>query len=498
MTGTDARRAAALFAVMSALSAAGCVVGPDFKRPVAPAADGYTAEPPPTTASAPNVAGGEAQRIVAGSDIAGDWWTLFHSKALNDLIEEALAHNHDLKAARAALLVARETVLAQRGVFLPNLSASFAASHQRQSGTLAPATNTNASIFSLLTPQVSVSYPLDIFGLERRNAEAAKAQEQSVRYQMIAADITLTNNVVAAVIQQASLRAQIEATRRLIALYGQAVETLKYQLSRGYADRLDLAAQESQLAQASATLPPLLKLSDQQDHLLAVLAGRPPNAPPMAHFDLSALALPSDLPVSLPSALVIQRPDVLQAEAALHAASAQVGVATANRLPNIQLTANAGATALAIDQVFAPGNGFWSVGATLAAPIFDGGTLLHQQRAARAAYVEAAEQYRGTVLGAFQNVADTLTALEQDAEGLKAAASAEDAAKVTLDLSGRQWRAGYASYLTFLSAEQAYQQARIGRVQAQANRFADTAALFQALGGGWWRRADLAGDTHGR
>jgi NodT family efflux transporter outer membrane factor (OMF) lipoprotein len=245
------------------------------------------------------------------------------------------------------------------------------------------------------------------------------------------------------------------------------------------------------LAQVSATLPPLLKQLAQQRDLVSVLAGEFPNQTPDERFDLTSLQLPGVLPVSLPSALVDQRPDVRQAEANLHAASAQIGVAIANRLPNITLSANAGSTALAIGQVLASGTGFWGVTAALTAPIFDGGTLLHQERGARAAYVQAAEQYRSVVLTAFQNVADTLTALEQDAEALKAAAKAADAATVTLDLAQRQYRDGYASYLDLLNAEQAYQQARIGLVQAQAARFADTAALFQALGGGWWHRTDF-------
>jgi len=476
---------------------AGCAVGPNFKKPAPPDIVDYTAHPVSTTASTPNLSGGEAQRFAKGVDVAADWWTLFHSQPLNDLIEQSLANNHDLKAARAALAVARENVLAQRGVYYPNVTASFSASRQSQSEVLAPTPNSNTFQYSLFTPQVSVSYAPDVFGLNRRNTELVKAQEQAVRFEMIAADLSLTNNVVAAVIQEASLEAQIEATRQLIDINTKSVQTLQYQLSKGYASRLDVAAQESQLAQVAATLPPLLKQSAQQRDLLAVLAGRFPSRAPTETFELSTLKLPEDLPVSLPSALVAHRPDVLQAEANLHAASAQIGIATANRLPNIELTADAGSTALAISQVFASGTGFWGLAATVTAPIFDGGTLLHQERAARAAYVEAAEQYRSTVLNAFQNVADTLTALEQDAEGLKAASSAADAAKVTLDLSQQQWRDGYASYLTLLSAEQAYQQARIGLVQAQANRYADTAALFQALGGGWWRRADLAEDKYG-
>jgi NodT family efflux transporter outer membrane factor (OMF) lipoprotein len=475
---------------------AGCAVGPDFKRPVAPDVSGYTAHPMSATASSPTVAAGEAQRFANGSDIPGDWWTLFQSPSLNDLVEQSLANNHDLKAAQAALSVARENVLAQRGVYYPDVAASFSATRQRQSAALAPTPSSNAFEYSLFTPQVSVSYSPDVFGLNRRGTESVKAQEQAVRFQMIAAHLTLTTNVATAYIQEASLQTQIDATRQLIDINTKIVQTLQYQFAKGYASRLDVAAQEAQLAQVTATLPPLLKQSVQQRDLLAVLAGRYPNQAPAEDFELSSLKLPADLPVSLPSALVAQRPDVLQAEANLHVASAQIGVAIANRLPNIELTANAGSTALSLGKVFASGNGFWGLGAAATAPIFDGGALLHQERAAKAAYVQAAEQYRSTVLTAFQNVADTLTALEQDAEGLKAAAAAADAAKVTLDLSQRQVRDGYASPLSLLSAEQAYQQARINLVQAQTNRFADTAALFQALGGGWWRRADIAKDKY--
>jgi NodT family efflux transporter outer membrane factor (OMF) lipoprotein len=326
--------------------------------------------------------------------------------------------------------------------------------------------------------------------------ESLAAQEQSVRYQMIAAYITLSTNVTATAVQVGSLETQVEATRQIIAIDTDMLKVGQYQFSRGYSSKLDLAAQQTQLAQVTATLPTLLKQLAQQRDLLAVLVGRFPSQAPSDKFALADLQLPQDLPVSLPSVLVAQRPDVLQAEANMHAASAQIGVAIANRLPNITLSADAGSTALAIGQLFGPGTGFWNLGAALAAPIFDGGTLLHQERAARAAYVQASEQYRSAVLTAFQNVADTLTALQQDAEGLKAAATVLDAAKVTLDLSQRQYKDGYANYLSLLSAEQAYQQARISLVQAQANRYADTAALFQSLGGGWWNRTDLARNDH--
>ncbi len=477
-------------AAIGCLLIAGCAVGPDFKKPAAPDVSDYTAHPLSTTVASPNVAGGEAQRFVKGSDISGDWWTLFHSTPLNDLIEESLKKNPDLKSAQAALSVARENVLAQRGAYYPSVTGSFSASRQSQPGTLAPVPSSNAFQYNLFTPQVSVSYVPDVFGLNRRTVESLQAQEQAVRFQMIAAQITLSANVVAAAVQEASLQAQIDATHQLVEVNSKMVEILRYQLAKGYAGRLDVAAQESQLAQVNATLPPLLKQLAQQHDLLAVLAGRFPNQT-AEKFELSGLQLPQELPVSLPSELVAQRPDVLQAEANMRAANAQIGVAVANRLPNIELTANAGSTALAIGQVFKSGTGFWSLGADLTAPIFQGGKLLHEQRAAQAAYVQTAEQYRSTVLTAFQNVADSLAALEHDAEGLKAAATATDAAKLTLDLSQRQWKAGYASYLSLLSAEQAYQQARIGLVQAQANRYSDTAALFQALGGGWWKRADL-------
>jgi NodT family efflux transporter outer membrane factor (OMF) lipoprotein len=474
----------------------GCAVGPDFKRPAAPAVSDYTARPLATTVTTTNVAGGEAQRFVKGSDISGDWWTLFHSKPLNELIELSLTNNPDLKAAQAALSVAKENVLAQRGVYYPSVTGSFSASRQKQSELIAPTPNANIFQYNLFTPQVSVSYSPDVFGLNRRTVESVKAQEQNVRFQIIAAYTTLTANVVVTAIQAGAVQAQIDATRQLIDLNSNMVQILQYQYTKGYAGRLDVVAQESQLAQVIATLPPLLKQSAQLRDLLAVLVGRFPNQAPAEKFELSSLQLPEEIPVSLPSQLVAQRPDVLQAEANLHAASAQIGIAIANRLPNITLTADAGSTALSLDKVFSSGTGFWGLGAAATAPLFQGGRLLHQERAAKAAYVQAAEQYRSTVLTAFQNVADTLTALEQDAEGLKAAATAADDAQITLDLSQRQWHDGYISYLALLSAEQAYQQTRINLVQAQASRYADTAALFQALGGGWWHRADLTKDKN--
>jgi NodT family efflux transporter outer membrane factor (OMF) lipoprotein len=482
-------------AALALLPITGCAVGPNFKKPAAPDVSDYTASPLSTTVTTANIFGGEAQRFTKGHDISADWWTLFHSTPLNELIEHSLTNNHDLKAAQAALSVARENVLAQRGVYYPSVTAGFSATRQRQSGQIAPALNSNAFLYNLFTPQVSVAYVPDVFGLNRRTVESLEAQQQEVRFQMVATYNTLTSNVVVTAIQEGSLQMQIDATRQLIDINSNMVQILQYQFEKGYANRLDVAAQESQLAQVAATLPPLLKQSAQLRDLLAVLAGQFPNQAPDEIFELSSLQLPEELPVSLPSELVRQRPDVLQAEANLHDASAKIGISIANRLPNIVLTANAGSAASAMDQLFTTGTGFWGVGAAATAPLFQGGALLHQERAAKAAYTQAAEQYRSTVLTAFQNVADTLTALEQDADALKAAAAAADAAKVTLDLAQRQIQDGYAGYLALLSAEQTYQQGRINLVQAQANRYADTAALFQALGGGWWHRADLQ-DNH--
>lgn len=488
-----------LLAAAAVLGLAGCAVGPDFQRPAAPAVHRLTAAPLPSTTASADVMGGQPQRFVAGGDIPAQWWTLFHSTELNALIEQSLAHNSDLKAAQAALTVAHENALAQRGAYYPALNAGFSATRQMQSQQVAPGPNypvvPQEYLYSFFTPQLSISYAPDLFGLNRRTVESLEAQEQSVRFQMIAARITLSTNVVAAAVQQASLREQIAATRELIASDSKMVDILRYQLAKGYAGRLDLAAQESQLAQLQATLPPLLTRLDQQNDLLAVLAGRLPSEAPAQAFDLASLHLPQQLPLSLPSKLVAQRPDVRQAEANMHAASANIGVAIANRLPNISLTANAGSTAVAIGQVFKTGTGFWGIGADIAAPIFHGGSLLHQERAAKAAYVQASEQYRSTVLTAFQNVADTLAALQHDAEGLQAASSAAQAAKLTLDLSQRQYKDGYAGYLSLLGAEQGYQQARIALVQAQASRYADTAALFQALGGGWWNADGAQADA---
>ena len=491
MVLTRRSRLGCFMAVSSLLLTAACAVGPNFKKPAALKVTGYTPSPPSTTSSTSNVHGGEAQQFIEGRDIPGEWWTLFHSKPLNDLIERALKANPDLKAAQAALTVARENVLAQRGFYYPNIAAGFSATRGRTAEDLSPVLNANIQNFSLYTPQVSVSFVPDVFGLNRRTVESLQAQKEQARFALAATHITLSSNVVAAAIQEASLRGQIEATHELININTDELKILRDQYGRGYASELDVAAQESQLAQVTATMAPLLKQLAQQRDLLSVLAGGFPSQDLAEKFQVSDLQLPQGLPVSLPAQLVEQRPDVRQAEENLHFASAQIGIAVANRLPAINLTANAGSASTDISKMFSQGNGFWDLTAGITQPIFNAGILRHRERAAQAAYSQAAEQYRSTVLTAFQNVADTLHALDQDADALKAAAAAKDAASLTLELSKKQYGSGYLSYLALLSAEQTYQQALINIVQVQANRYSDTAALFQALGGGWWNRADI-------
>jgi len=429
---------------------------------------------------------------VQDMDIPGQWWTLFHSKPLNRVIEQALKANPDLEAAQAALRGAWENVYAQQGTLFPSVAASFIPTRQKTSGSLSSATSNNSYIYSLHTAQVTVTYTLDVFGGTRRQIEALKAQADDQRFQLEAAYLTLTSNVVAAAIQEAALRGQIGTTRQLIEIQSHSLELLKRQNALGQVATADVVAQEAALAQAQATLPPLEKQLAQQRDLLARLIGRFPIETLAEKFDLSSLELPQELPVSLPAKLVEQRPDVRSAEEQLHAASAEIGVSIANRLPNITLSGDLGTSALAIAQMFAPGTGFWGLAADMTQPIFQGGTLLHRQRAAEAAYAQAAAQYRSTVLTAFQNLADALHAIQSDADALKAAVAAEQAAGKSLAIARRTLELGNISYLALLNAEQTYLQTAINLVQARANRYADTAALFEALGGGWWNRTDVA------
>jgi NodT family efflux transporter outer membrane factor (OMF) lipoprotein len=463
---------------------AGCAVGPNFKTPAAPTDTGYTKNALPDQVG--SAEGGGTQTLTMDQDIPAQWWTLFHSKPLSDLVEESLKHNPNIDVARAALREANETTRSQVGAYFPTVTGSLIPTRQQTPAVLSSAVNSGAYIYALHTAQLNISYTPDVFGLNRRTVESLDAQAESQLFQLEAAKLSLASNVVVAAIQEASLRAQIDAIHRLIDLQRNVLDSYKRQIALGQETEADLLTQEAQLAQNEALLPPLEKQLAQQRDLLTALAGRLPAEEIEATFTLDSLQLPADLPVTLPSKLVAQRPDIRAAEAQLHSASAEVGVAIANRLPNLQISGAYGTAAGTIGTLFTPGSGLWVIAGDLTAPIFDAGTLKHRQRAAEAAYDQAQAQYRATVVTAFQNVADSLHAIVSDADALRAAQHAEDAAKHSLDIAQKQLQLGDVGSLVVITAEQTWLQARVNTINAQTNRLSDSAALLQALGGGWW------------
>ncbi|WP_266168956.1 efflux transporter outer membrane subunit [Dyella subtropica] len=468
-----------------ALLCAGCAVGPDYHRPALPAADNYTRESLPKTVGAADVSHDE-QQLQPGEKIAKEWWTTFGSPQLNALVTQAFAHNPSIESAQAALRQAQENVAAQRGAYLPTVQLNYSASRQKNAvGTISPTLTSGQPIYTLHTTQLNISYAPDVFGLNRRAVESLAAQAESQQFQLEAAYQTLASNVVAAAVQEAALRAQIDATTDIIASDTRSLAILHGQAKLGYASGLDVAAQETALAQAKQTLPPLQKQLEQTRDLIAVLTGNLPSQGGSESFDLDHLQLPREVPLSLPSQLVERRPDVRAAEAQVHAANAQVGVALANRLPQFSISGQYGGSSTQFSRMFDQGNKFWGLTGNVAQTIFDFGTLKHRQRAAEAALQQSAAQYRGVVLTAFQNVADALYALDADARALDAAIQAETAAKRTLDLTRKQLEFGQVNGLALLNAQTAYQQTRMASVQAQAARYSDTAALMLALGGGW-------------
>ncbi|GAB3629628.1 efflux transporter outer membrane subunit [Pandoraea terrae] len=468
---------------------AACAVGPDYHTPAPPAGERFTPEPlPDQTVSTPGMPGtaGASQQFVVARDIPGEWWSLFHCAPLDALIREALANSPNLAAAQAALRQARENLNAEVGSALyPAINAQVGATREKISG-LAFGATSGSTEFNLYNASVNVSYSLDLFGGARRELEALRAQIDYQQYQWQAAYLALTANLVTASVREASLRAQIAATEQIAADQAQQLELLTRQFDLGGVSQTAVLAQRTTLAQTRATLPPLQQALDQTRHQIAVLAGKPPSDTSLPQFQLSDFSLPQTLPVSLPSALVRQRPDILAADALLHQASAKIGVAAAAMYPQLNLTASYGAQALTPAGLFRSGSTVWSLGAALLQPIFRGGQLSAQKRAAVAAYDQAGAQYQQTVLLAFQNVADSLRALDNDARALAAQAEAADAARNSLALSEQQYRLGGVSYLALLDAQRQYQQTVVALVQAQAARYADTAALFQATGGGWW------------
>ena len=466
------------------------MVGPNFRQPDAPAATRYTeTDLPAETASAPGSAG-NTQRFAPGQDLPTHWWTLFHSDPLDQLVRQAIADSPNLTAAEAALRVSRENLAAQTGALLyPRVDGNLDATREKVSGASIGQPGAGTTIFNLYNASVNVSYALDVAGGNRRELESLQALVDYQEYQLAGAHLALTSNVVTAAIREASLRAQIDSTRQIIDDQNKSLDLVRRQFELGAIGRINLVAQQAQAAQTEALLPPLERELAQTRHQLAALAGRVPSDGGIPTFDLASLNLPQDLPLSLPSELARQRPDIRAAEALLHQASAQIGVATANLYPQINLTGSFGVQSTQLHNLFA-GPSVWSIGAGLLQPLFHAGELEHKRRAAVAAYDQAAAQYRQTVLLAFQNVADALRALEADARTLKAQSTAEALARDTLNLTQRQFQLGATNYIALLDAQRQFNQARFALVQAQANRYADTAALFQALGGGWW-----TGDT---
>lgn len=485
-----------LFCAVSLLAlCTGCAVGPDFERPAAPATKSYDSEDLPKKTSSADDSNGTPQTFVQDQDIPAEWWKLFHSEDLNNLIKQALKANPDLAGAQAALREAQENYRAGYGVLFPSVSGQFDTARQKTSGA-AFGGSFPGFLYTLHTATVQVSYGLDIWGGDRRAIEELEASADYQRFQLEAAYLSLTSNLVVAAITEASVRDQIAATKQILAEEDKEINLTQKQLEAGAINKAPLLALRATREQTRASLPPLEKQLAQTRHLISVMTGQPPSTAPAAQFKLADLKLPEALPVTVPSQLVEQRPDVRASEANLHAASAAIGVAIANRLPSFGLNGDIGSQANNLGKLFTPGTGIWSAGLSLSETLFDAGTLAHRQGASEAAYDVAAAQYRKTVLSAFQDVADVLRALQADADTLQADVEAEKVAHDSLSLFKLQYESGSASYLDVLSAERTEQQTKLATVQAAAQRYADTVALFQALGGGWWNRTSDKNDIN--
>jgi NodT family efflux transporter outer membrane factor (OMF) lipoprotein len=476
---------------------AACAVGPNFKAPEGPHTSGFA--PPgaiPSELGSGQARGLPAQHFADGLDIPGQWWMLFQSPPLNALIERALANSPTLEAASAALRQANETLAAERGSYYPGVSGAAGVQRQKVPGAALGAPQVPSVIYTLNNATLNVSYTLDAFGGVRRKVESLGAQAEYERFALEAAYLSLTANLVTSAITEASLRAQIAATQDIAESQRKQLEITQRRVDVGGASRADVLQQQAVLQSTLAALPALRTQLAQQKNLLAAYSGALPADYDGAEFTLDSLTLPGELPLSLPSKFVEQRPDVREFSALLHEATAEIGVATANMLPQITLSGSYGGEATSFSNVFSPASVVWNLAASATQPIFKGGQLVHQRRAAVAAAEQAAANYRGTVITAFQNVSDTLHALKGDADALEAQSLAEQTAAESLKLVQAQYKSGAASYLQVLSAEQTYQSAAVALVKAKAQRYADTAALFQALGGGWWNRSDVAANTH--
>ena len=471
----------------------GCEVGPDFRRPVGPSPSRYTEQALPRHTERVAAPGGDVQVEQVGRDVTGRWWQLFRSPELTALVVRGFRNSPNLEAARQALRNAQENALEQWGGLLPALSAGFSGT----TGQFSLATEGLPGVterYGYYSAQLGLSYNFDVFGGIQRGIENRLALVDLERAELEATYLTLTSDIVATAINEASLRAQIAAQLQLIGVYRSYLGTVQRQFELGGANGTDVALQRSALAQAEAVLPPLETQLGQARDALATYVGATPADANLPVFTLDKLALPPALPLSVPSALLEQRPDVVQAEANLHAATALVGVAIANRLPQFSLPAGstlASTAAAQPAQLFTPGSYGIQLMAEALQPVFQGGQLLHAQRAAVATMRQAAAQWQQTALNAIANVSDTLIQLDNDSHLLAVTLEQQQAAGRALDLAQLQYKLGGVAYLTVLQSEENAENAAISLVRAEASRYSDTAALFVALGGGWWNRDDV-------
>ena len=463
------------------------MVGPNFRPPPAPKVKQYMESklPAKTVGSPGAILSNKAQRFLMGEDIPKQWWQLFHSREINQLVETGLKNSPTIASAYAALRVAQENYLAQIGsTLLPAINYQNYAQQQLLPETTYATANGNAP-FSTYYSVFNLSYTVDAFGGARRQIESLKAQVDYQRFELLAADLTLTANIVNTAINMASYQQQIDVTQQLIKNERDLLHIIKRQNELGGVAENQVFVQETLLEQTRATLPLLQKNLIQSKYALATLIGTFPNVR-MPDIDLNKLDLPSNLPVSLPSNLIRQRPDVRASEALLHSACALVGVATANLLPAFTITAYDGWTSNLLNNFFSNANKIWSALGQVNQPLFEGGSLFAKRRASFAAYQQALAQYRQVVLIAFQDVANALRALEIDARALKIQKMAQLASQRWVNASQELYSLGGTSSVELLNAQQQYQQASIALTQAKATRFTDTVSLFQSLGGGWW------------
>jgi NodT family efflux transporter outer membrane factor (OMF) lipoprotein len=462
-----------------------CTVGPKYHPPAAPAITAYTPQPqPPATASSPGAAG-ESQQFRASADLPAQWWALFQSPQLDSMVREALTNSPTLAAATARLKQAQEEVRARTGATkYPAVSGNASITGQQLDLAAYGIPFPNPSPFALLNGSIGITYALDLFGGNRRLIESLRAQADYQQWQLEGARLILAGDVVAAGIRQAELRAQLDLTEQMIAVSQTELRITDARSRAGGASDGDLRIQRMLLAQTEAALPPLRQQLEIVSVQLAVLMGRPPAQAPAPGINFESLKLPEELPLTVPSSLVHQRPDIRAAESLLHQASASVGVATANRYPQITLSASGGA----LGTSFIAGGDIWNVGTGLAQPLYNGGALKAEQRKAQAAYDEAASEYRQTVLEAFQQVADTLYAIQNDAQTLQSRTAANEQAGAAYQIDAQRYQAGGISQLALLEAQRQQLQTALDRADSVANRYLDSATLFQALGGGWWNR----------